>query len=154
MEGAARLAAPRLPRLFGPHSAQGTAQGLRSQAAEQLRRPHPGANERTLSVSGMTVTPVPAFLDRASASDSDGPCRLVAVQAHGAAALPAGALHGLSFCCLTFELTRPEWTDALPDGPTMTTGQAGKAAGRGGSRVERGVRPQTDGMNLHLQFSF
>ena len=44
-------------------------------------------------------------------------------------------------CGLTFELRRPERLDALPDGPTMTTGLAGKAAGRGGSPLERGVRP-------------
>ena len=67
-------------------------------------------------------------------------CRVVAVQAHGEAALPAGALHGPSLCCLTFELRRPERTDALPDWPTMTTGLSGKAAGRGGSPLERGVR--------------
>jgi len=48
--------------------------------------------------------------------------------------------HRRCLCGLTFELTRPERTDALPDGPTMTTGLSGKAAGRGGSRVERGVR--------------
>ena len=45
-------------------------------------------------------------------------------------------------CGLTFELTRPERLAALPDGPTLISGLSGKAASRGGSRVERGVRPQ------------
>jgi len=42
---------------------------------------------------------------------------------------------------LTFELTRPERTSALPGCPMMDhLGWPGKALGRGGSRVERGVR--------------
>ena len=41
---------------------------------------------------------------------------------------------------LTFELRRPERLDALPNGPKMTTGLSGKAASRGGSPLERGVR--------------
>jgi hypothetical protein len=46
--------------------------------------------------------------------------------------------------CLTFELTRPERLGALPAGPMMTKGgAAGKAPSRGGSRVERGVRPHS-----------
>jgi len=44
-------------------------------------------------------------------------------------------------CWLTFELRRPPRTDALPAGPMMNNyGSAGKAAGRGGSPLERGVR--------------
>jgi hypothetical protein len=44
-------------------------------------------------------------------------------------------------CGLTFELTRPEWQDALAARPMILLhGHAAKAACRGGSRVERGVR--------------
>ena len=44
-------------------------------------------------------------------------------------------------CCLTFELTRPERTAGLPGRRTIANlRRPGKAAGRGGSRVERGVR--------------
>ena len=47
-----------------------------------------------------------------------------------------------ALCCLTFELTRPEWQDALAARPMIDHhGLAAKAACRGGSRVERGVRP-------------
>ena len=72
-------------------------------------------------------------------------CGVVAVQAHGEAALPAGALHGISFCCLTFELRRPTRQDAL--GRQQTIYISGccrpKAACLGGSPLERGVRPHS-----------
>jgi len=51
-----------------------------------------------------------------------------------------------SMCGLTFELRRPPRTDALPAGPMMNNhGSAGKAAGRGGSPLERGVRRRSSG---------
>ena len=70
-------------------------------------------------------------------------CRVVAVQAHGEAALPAGALHGLPFCCLTFELRRPTRRGALARHWTICAADRcrAKAARLVGSPLERGVRP-------------
>jgi hypothetical protein len=40
---------------------------------------------------------------------------------------------------LAFELTRPERTDAMPDGPILTTGLSEKVAGRGRWVLNEGV---------------
>ena len=79
---------------------------------------------------------------RARTTHSFAACRVVAVQAHGEAALSVGALHGVSFCCLTFELTRPVRKAALGRQPRMSLrpGCRPRAACLAGSRVERGVR--------------
>ena len=63
---------------------------------------------------------------------------------HALASACSGTLRAgtaVASCGLTFELTGPERLAALPDGPTLTSGLSGKAASRGGSGVERGVRP-------------
>ena len=154
MKGAAPLAAPRRPRLFGPRSAQETVQVLRPTAAQLLRRALPEANERARSVCGQGEPAVqrlehgrhsrsqPCLRLRRAPHDRSRRCRFVAVQAHGEAVLPAGALHGLSSCGLTFELRRPARHAALGRQRTMSLRRRGRprVACLAGSPLERGVR--------------
>ena len=90
----------------------------------------------TLTMHGNPEARFRLFQSRDYEFDEAGLCGCCALQRSSTAVRWKGAL-----CCLTFELTRPERLAGLPDVPTLTPGLSGKPASRGGSRVERGVRP-------------
>ena len=121
----------------------GDALGARHEAASgeiAAAATAPGGGQATRHDAGARANPTSGALREARCGPEPWHGgRLAGASLLRRAVLPSAA--EAANCWLTFELRRPERTVALPDGPTMTAGLSGKAAGRGGSPLERGVRP-------------